>query len=109
MEFDPSALLGPLGGALGIAFAAGSAAGYAFCVRTVYKLLGEGNNKLYDNCLEHCKQLQDENDDLRKRALVLEERLYFGQTRQLEQIRDSSVTILGRDKLAGGIPPREDE
>ena len=96
---DISQLLGPLGGQLALAFAAGCTGGYAFCVRTIYRLLGDSNMRLHKTCLEQCEELKRENEDLKDRIRLLEERLFFGQARQLEQVRESSVRVLGSDTI----------
>jgi hypothetical protein len=36
---EASAFTGPLGGIVAVAYGAGAASGYAFCLRTLYKLL----------------------------------------------------------------------
>jgi hypothetical protein len=94
--------LGPDGGLLAIAFAAGCTMGYAFCVRTLYKILKEQKATDHDSCLERIAALERDKEELKSRLTLLEDRLYHGQARQLEQIRDSSVEILGRHKLGRG-------
>ena len=101
MGFDTTQLLGPLGGALAVAFGGGCAAGYTFCIRTVYKLLGDGHAKLHNSCLERVEILEREKHDLAERVRLLEERLYYGHARQLEQVRESTVRVLGADKIGG--------
>lgn len=91
--------LGPDGGLLAIAFAAGCTMGYAFCVRTLCKVLKEQKQENHDTCLERIKALEDEKDELKTRLAIIEDRLYHGQTRQLEQTRQSSVEIMERHGL----------
>jgi hypothetical protein len=95
MQFDTSALLGPLGGLLALAFGAGCTAGYAFCLRTVYKLLDKTSETIRTTFEERLHDMTKERDNCQARVRLLEDRLYLGQTRQLEQIRESSVRVLG--------------
>lgn len=97
--FDVSTLLGPQGGQLALAFGTGCAAGYAFCLRTVYKLLASHKDAENKTCMERINLLASENNDLRERMTVLEDRWYMGSQRQTEQIRQSSVQVLGKEKL----------
>lgn len=96
---DASQLLGPLGGQLALAFGAGCAAGYAFCIRTVYKLLNSHHDIQHQACLAAIDRLRSDNEELKQRVIVLEDRLYHGTSRQLDQIRDSSIRVLGEHKL----------
>lgn len=92
-------LLGPFGGQLALAFGAGCAAGYAFCVRTVYKLLGSHGDARHADCIKQIEALKDANEELKLRVVVLEDRLYSGSNRQMAQMRDSEIRVLGADKL----------
>lgn len=93
--------LGPLGGQLALAFAAGCAAGYAFCMRTLYKMLKDQKKGEHDDCMERIGALEKDKDELKARVLILEDRLYHGGLRQAQQIRESTVHVLGREKLGG--------
>lgn len=96
--FTVVSLLGPLGGQLAIAFGAGCAAGYAFCVRTLYKVQAlHLKDRLADNALL-VTEMKEENVDLKLRATVLEDRLYTGTQRQMEQIRESGLRIIERKR-----------
>lgn len=99
MTFDPSSLLGAAGGQLALAFAAGAAAGYGFCLRTVYKMLGAHKDKEHSTCLERIEILEKEKNELQVRMSVMEDRYYTGQLRQAAQIRESTAQILGPEKL----------
>jgi hypothetical protein len=101
-------LLGPLGGQLALAFGAGCAAGYAFCLRTVHKMLGEHAQLQYKECLDRVETMQRANDKLQERVTTLEERLYSGTARQMAQIRESELRVLGADKL-GRYPIGEED
>lgn len=100
--FQISHLLGPMGGELAIAFGAGCAAGYAFCLRTVYKMLKA-------NCDAHIESLQKENTAVRHRLAIAEDRLYQGTSRQMAQIRESEVRVLGANKLGQPPLPEDDK
>lgn len=69
--FEISNLLGPMGGQLALAFGTGCAAGYAFCLRTVYKLLATHKDDENKTCIERINKLENENNDLRERLTVL--------------------------------------
>jgi len=78
--------LGPNGGEIALAFGAGCAAGYAFCMRTLYKV----------QCEQHEKAevaLKDLLKDERAKSIMLEERLY-GQLRNTGQMRESVTYLL---------------
>ena len=97
--FDAGQLLGPLGGQLAIAFGAGCASGYAFCLRTVYKLLSVHTDARHNDCMQRIVKLEEEREDLKQRITILEDRLYSGHARQMEQMRESTVRIIGEDKF----------
>jgi hypothetical protein len=92
-------LLGPDGGQIAIAFGAGCTAGYAFCIRTVYKMLGKHADKQHADCLEHVESLRADNRALNERMTILEDRLYTGTVRQMTQMRESGIRVLGEEKI----------
>jgi hypothetical protein len=93
-------LLGPFGGQLAIAFGAGCTAGYAFCIRTIYRLLNKHAETQHADC-------QMQVNMLRERLTILEDRLHSGTMRQMAQMRESEVRVIGEDKL--GRPPLSGE
>lgn len=93
--------LGPSGGELALVFAAGCVAGYAFCIRTLYKVLKEQKDKDESECSKRIEKLEEENKELEKRIAILEDRLFHGMSRQAAQVRESTAQILGREKLGG--------
>ena len=97
-------LLGPSGGQLAIAFGAGCAAGYAFCIRTVYKLLGNHSDSRHNDCMKRIEELASENKKLNDRIVTLEERLYMGSNRQLAQVHESSVKLLDEGQVRDVTP-----
>lgn len=92
---------GAHGGELAIAFGTGCAAGYAFCLRTVHKMLQAHADKEHSTCLQRIEKLENDKGKLEERVHLLEERLVMGAIRQREQLSDSSIRILGEDKLGG--------
>lgn len=102
MSFDPTMMLGEHGGQLAVAFGAGCVAGYGFCMRTIYKLLQTRSDAEHQRCLDRIDVLEREKDALEYRMKEVEDRVYMGQLRQLEQIRESSLTILGGEQLGRG-------
>lgn len=86
-------ILGPRGGELALAFGAGCTAGWAFCMRTLYKVLKERRDA--------------EHEEAKARAAVLESELkqtnerLFGEMRQLSQVRESSFEVLDTDGKFG--------
>lgn len=103
-SFDVTqSLLGPIGGQLALAFGVGCATGYAFCLRTVYKLLSKHSGERLSDCVKRIEGLKASNKRLEERIVLLEERLYSGSIRQMSQMRESEVRVLGVDRL--GRPP----
>lgn len=88
--------LGPRGGELAIAFGAGCAAGYAFCVRTIHTMLQRHTDKQHEECVERITNLE-------KALKIMEERWLYGTSRQMAQMSDSSIRVLGEEKLGGPI------
>lgn len=104
MNFDAAKdLLGPLGGQLALAFAAGCAAGYAFCVRTIHRMLQLHTEKEHERCMERIAALEKERDRVEERLKVVEDRWVSGTQRELAQLHISSVRVLGADKLGGPV------
>lgn len=90
-------LLGPHGGEIALAFSAGAGAGYAFCMRTVYKALKEQREGDHAECKEEIRELKG-------RIVTLEERLY-GQLRNNAQLHDSGISLLERGRTVTSYPP----
>lgn len=93
--FNVSFLLGPFGGIVALAYAAGCASGWAFSSRTVLKIV----IKEREECERRIAALEN-------RVRELEERYFGGMERQLMQVRDSSVRIIDRGRVrdADDIP-----
>lgn len=101
--FDPSTLTGPLGGIIAIAYGAGAASGYAFCIRTMYKILKSQSDKDEEECKERLleankeiERLQEKCEGMTGEIRVLNERLILGINRQQEQTRESGMRLLGK-------------
>lgn len=98
---DAIDFLGAHGGQIALAFGAGCVAGYGFCMRTIYQLSQSRSEKEHQRCLDRIMDLEKEKDSLLTRMKDVEDRVYSGQLRQLEQIRESSVRILGGSNIGG--------
>lgn len=101
--FDPSTLTGPLGGIIAIAYGAGAASGYAFCLRTMYKILRTQADKDESECKERLleankeiERLQEKCDTRDGEIRVLNERLIMGIERQRLQANESGLKLLGK-------------
>lgn len=95
--------IGPRGGELAIAFATGCGAGYAFCVRTIHKMLQTHSDAAHEECVRRITKLEEEKRELSDRVQLIEERWMMGANRQLAQVHDSSVRVLGAEKLGGPV------
>lgn len=95
--------VGPNGGEIAIAFGTGCAAGYAFCVRTIHKMLQMHSDKQHEECVARIEKLEAEKKRLEDRVHIIEERWMMGSERQRAQLHDSSVRVLGADKLGGPV------
>lgn len=105
--FDVGSLTGPLGGIIAIAYGAGAASGYAFCLRTMYKLIkaqAEKDERIGDELLDDAKieiaRLVQRCDDKQRTIDHLQERLISGMHRQNEQITQSGLYLIDRDKVS---------
>lgn len=93
VAFSASSLLGPYGGAIGIAFGAGATAGWFFAERTVLKLtrkqvddLKTESDRRDAECNKRITHLENELNDMR-------ERYTMGLERTIAQHRDSSYRM----------------
>lgn len=94
MAFDPSTLLGPLGGLIAIAYGAGAASGYAFCLRTMYKILKAHTDKTEQQCEKRCDELEEACHQKDAEIKQLNERLIFGLERQKIATHDAGVYLI---------------
>jgi hypothetical protein len=108
--FDVAQLAGPIGGLIAMGYAAGSISGWTFCLRTMYKILKTQCDKDETKWKEREEQLLDrieaqerKSEQDSKQIAILQDRLLHGMERQAAQIRDSSVHLLGRDKIGGPL------
>lgn len=96
VAFSVQSLLGANGGALGIAFGAGAAAGWSFAISTAYKSM---KNQLSEQREAHRRQ-QEECDRrislLERKVEELSDRERQGLLRQIEQARQSAEHLVGR-------------
>jgi len=79
--------LGPAGGLIGIAFGMGAAAGWGFAAKTVLKMAERER-------LECHRQLEA----AQARVKEVEDAYRHGMERQLGQVRQSSVTLIERER-----------
>lgn len=109
VAFSASSLLGPTGGLIGLAFAAGATAGWSFAVRTVLKL----TNKQFEDLKEESKRERDQCnqrlDHLANQLNDLRERYTMGLERQAAQIRESGYRVLhgGHERFEQTDPPKQ--
>jgi phosphoenolpyruvate-protein kinase (PTS system EI component) len=96
---DINSLSGPFGGLIAMAYAMGAASGYAFCLRTMYKILKEQAAKDETAWQKRIENLEHQLADAQDQIRVLQERLMGGMERQAAQVRESSLHILSRGKL----------
>lgn len=96
MPFDPSSLLGPVGGLIAIAYAAGAASGYAFCLRTMYKILKAQADKDELKCEEEVEHYKKRVAELERECRTLNDRLIFGLERQKEATHNAGVYLLDK-------------
>lgn len=111
MSFDFGSLAGPLGGILAIAYGAGAASGYAFCLRTMYKILKAQSEKDESECKDRIAKaesevgrIQDKCEALQRECDSLKERLIGGTERQLAQVRDSGLKMVEKGKIVDENP-----
>lgn len=88
-------LLGPLGGVVALAFAAGAAAGWGFCVATILRVTNKQIARLEKELEQERADCAREIAELKQRLQIVEDRYTTGMERQLGQIRRSSRRILG--------------
>lgn len=98
MEFDPSSLTGPLGGVIAVAYGAGAASGYAFCLRTLYKLLKAQLDKDENEANERIKGLISTCAARDRQIEILQDRLLYGLDRQKSQISRAGLSLLGKEE-----------
>lgn len=96
MAFDPSSFTGSLGGIIAIAWGAGAASGYAFCLRTMYKILREQASKDEVECAARLEELKKEKQDLAEQVESLQRQLIGGLERQLSQTSQSGLALLDK-------------
>lgn len=98
MAFDPSSFLGPFGGLIAVAYGAGAASGYAFCLRTMYTVLKSQNDKHEKNCEEEITELKKIIAEKDQDIKALNERLIFGVERQRLATHDAGVYLIEKQK-----------
>lgn len=103
---DVGSFTGPLGGVIAIAWGAGAVSGYAFCLRTMYKLIKSQAEKDEKECEERLHDAKREMEGLLRRydekqrvIDALQERLLNGMTRQAAQIADSAVYLVDKGRV----------
>ncbi len=96
MALDPSSFLGPVGGLIAIAYGAGAASGYAFCLRTMYKILKSQSEKDEKKCEDEVEEYKKKNAELERECKALNERLIFGIEHQREATHNAGMYLLGK-------------
>lgn len=99
VAFSASQLLGPAGGIIGIAFAAGAAAGWNFAVRTVLKLTNERFNKLETDSRQEQERCNERIRTLEDRLHDMDRRYTSGLENQLTQVRQSTYDLFESGRL----------
>lgn len=95
--FHATMLLGPLGGIVAGAFAAGAASGWGFCVATILRITNKQITRLEGDLSKEREDCQREIAELKARVKEVEDRYTNGMERQLSQVRQSSVEVIERD------------
>jgi len=93
--FHISMLLGPLGGWLALAYAAGAASGWSFCTFTVLRITNKQIKRLEEDLEKEKLDCAREINDLKARVKEVEDRYTSGMENQLRQVRESSLRVLG--------------
>jgi hypothetical protein len=94
--FSTAMLLGPLGGIVALAYAAGAASGWGFCVLTVLRITNRQITRLEGELASEKADCARRLAALETRVKEVEDRYTHGMERQLGQIRDSSLRNLMR-------------
>lgn len=115
VAFSFQSLLGQSGGALGLAYGAGAASGWAFAIRTAFRSvktqLEEQREAHRTHLSEIHEQCRRDKEDCDRRIAHLEawvkeqgDRYTSGLERQLAQARDSAGRMTGRLDLGKKTP-----
>lgn len=96
MAFDPSSFLGPFGGLIAIAYGAGAASGYAFCLRTMYTILKGNSEKTEKGHEDEITELKKAIQERDQQIQVLNDRLVFGLERQQRATHDAGLYLLDK-------------
>lgn len=99
MPFDPTTLLGPIGGVIALAYAAGAASGYAFCLRTMYKILKIQADKDETECEKRLDAADHKIQALEDQVKLLNERLLHGMERQHDQVNRAGIYLLNKKDI----------
>lgn len=94
--FQASMLLGPLGGIVALAYAAGAASGWGFCVLTVLRITNRQITRLEGELASEKAECARRISALESRVKEVEDRYTHGMERQLGQVRLSSENLLER-------------
>lgn len=94
--FQVSMLLGPLGGIVALAYAAGAASGWGFCVLTVLRITNRQIERLEGELATEKAECARRISALESRVKEVEDRYTHGMERQLAQVRSSSEHLLER-------------
>jgi phosphoenolpyruvate-protein kinase (PTS system EI component) len=94
MAFDPSSFLGPIGGLIAIAYGAGTASGYAFCLRTMYQIVKAQSDKNEKNCEHELEELKQKLEQKEAEIRTLNERLIYGLERQKLATHNAGVYLI---------------
>lgn len=100
-SFSAAMLLGPLGGIVALAYAAGAASGWGFCVLTVLRITNRQITRLEGELAQQKAETAAEKADcarrinsLELRVREVEDRYANGMERQLGQVRQSTSRVI---------------
>ena len=96
--FSAALLLGPLGGIVALAYAAGAASGWGFCMLTILRITNKQITRLEGELATEKAECGRKIAALELRVRDVEDRYTHGMERQLGQIRVSSVQMFERQR-----------
>jgi hypothetical protein len=102
---DPTAFLGPLGGILAATWGAGAMMGYGFAHKTIGKRVSELRDEMREDKADCARSIAD----LTSRLREIEDRSFYGLTRQFDQVRASGAQVIGDLSRPTHIVPGDDE
>lgn len=99
VAFSASELMGPVGGLVGLAFAAGATAGWNFAVRTVLKLTTKRFDDLKETTTAEQQKCEVRVAALEQEMKALRDQYTDGLERQLQQVRESTIRMMSEGQI----------